>query len=194
MKYNNQIISANNIINSIFRINQEFDELKHGLCVGLVCDIGFKLFLKNNNNPYEWIFTLNGLNYTPYSGGKFYLKILFPLDFPKRAPEFCFVTPIYHVNVNHIKQPNYKLGHIDTFILIRWKPTTKIKEVILDILSLFFTGNPDSPFGLEIADLFKNNRQLFDNRVRYFTRKYANPSMPYKEYDSWDFSVPNEIK
>ena len=104
------------------------------------------------------------------------------------------MTPFYHVNVNHIKRPSENLGHIDTSILIWWKPDTKIKEVILDILSLFFICNPESPYGLERALLFINNREFFDKRVRYFTRKYANPSMPYKEYDSWDFSVPNELK
>ena len=50
-------------------------------------------------------FSLNGLKYTPYSFGKFFLKILFPLDYPKTCPEICFITPFYHINVNHIKQP-----------------------------------------------------------------------------------------
>ena len=184
----------NQNVNSIFIINQEFDELKHGLYVGHYYDIGFGLYLKNNNNPYEWIFSLNGLPYTPYSGGKFYLKILFPFDYPKARPEFCFVTPFYHINVNHIKQPTCKLGHIDTAILNWWKPTTKIKEVILDILTFFFICDPDCPFGLERSDLIRKNRELFDKRVKYFTQKYANPSIPYKEYDSWDFSVPNELE
>ena len=116
------------------------------------------------------------------------------MDYPKARPEFCFVTPFYHINVNHIKQPTCKLGHIDTAILNFWNPCTKIKEVILDILSFFFICDPDCPFGLERADLIRNNRELFDKRARYFTRKYANPSIPYKEYDSWDFSVPNELK
>ena len=37
-----------------------------------------------------------------YSGGLFFLQIIFPNDYPNSAPEIKFITPIYHINVNHI--------------------------------------------------------------------------------------------
>lgn len=42
--------------------------------------------------------------------------------------------------------------------------------------------------------LFKNNIELFRKRAEYFTKKYANPKLPYKELDFWDFSCPDELK
>ena len=33
-----------------------------------------------------------------------------------------------------------------------------------------------------------NNQDLFERKVRYFTRKYAAPQIGYQEYNVWDFS------
>ena len=35
-----------------------------------------------------------------------------------------------------------------------------------------------------------NNRPLFEEKIRYFTQKYASPQLGYKEYDVWDFTYP----
>ena len=74
-----------------------------------------------------------------------------------------------------------------------WHPNTKIKDIIIEIYSYFWGADPESPFSLEQKYLMKN-LELFNKRVKYFTKKYADPSFPYKEYDSWDFSVPDELK
>ena len=61
-------------------------------------------------------------------------------------------------------------------------------------MNIFFYQNPDSPYDNNSAYCFRNNRAIFDKRIKYFTEKYANPSLPYKEYDSWDFSLPHELE
>ena len=49
-------------------------------------------------------------------------------------------------------------------------------------------ANPDSPYGLDKANEFKNNRLLYEEKVKYFTKKYANPLKAGKNYDkTWDF-------
>ena len=54
---------------------------------------------------------------------------------------------------------------------------------------------PDSFYDNEMRHLYKNNMALYVKCCKYFTRKYANPSLPYKEYNSgWDFSIPEELK
>jgi ubiquitin-conjugating enzyme E2 D/E len=142
-----------------------------------------------NNNLFEWVFSLNGPEFSPYYGGKFYLKIFFPDNYPKGRPEIRFVTPIVHCRVNDIMQYGDEidpLGHLCTLIVNNWEPKNTIREVIIYIYSLFFTQDPCC--SLEKMDLYKNNRLQFIERIKYFTKKYANPSFPYKEYDSWDFS------
>ena len=185
--------SINSEGSNIDRIWNEFNSLKY-LCVGHLFDIGYKLWLKNNNNPFEWIFTLKAPNCTPYSGGLFYLKAIFPIDYPNRSPEVIFVTPFYHININPMHGMREPLGHIDTAILNWWKPDTSMKEVIIDIISFFWGAYPECPYGLERQVLYYKNIELFNKRIKYFTKKYADPSFPYKEYTSWDFSCPNNLK
>ena len=156
-------------------------------------DLGFNGIKLSNNNIFEWEFTLKGPKYSPYSGGLFHLKAFLPKDYPDSAPEICFITPIYHLEVN----PNYlnrleveKLGHICSPILNWWDRKTTMKEVILSIFSFFYSQiNPESPYGLDRANEFSTNNSLFEKKIKFFTQKYANPSLPYKEYNnSWDFS------
>ena len=194
---NRMPMQINNTEFSEFRIMNEFDRLKHGIHVTKCCFEIIKDFKITDGNIYEWRFVLRGASNSPYAGGHFHMKIIFPVNFPEKRPEFIFITPIYHLQVN----PNYPrfqggehLGHADTSILNWWEPKTTIKEVIFDIYFFFFFQNPDSPYGLDRADLFRRNRLLFDKRAKYFTKKYADPSLPYKEYDSdWDFTCPKEL-
>ena len=156
-------------------------------------DLGFNGIKLSNNNIFEWEFTLKGPKYSPYSGGLFHLKAFLPKEYPDRQPEICFITPIYHLEVN----PNYltsldseKLGHICSPILNWWDGKTTMKEVILSIFPFFYSQiNPESPYGLDRADEFFKNNSLFEKKIKFFTQKYAEPSLPYKEYNnSWDFS------
>ena len=174
------------------RIMNEFERSKFfsvAKCGNIIKD------LKMINNPYEWTFIIYGAINSPYEGGEFHIKILFPKNFPEERPEFIFITPIYHLNIHDKKDNDLSLGHVCSAILNFWKPDTTIKEVIYDLYFFFFYNNPDSPCcGLDKAELFKNNLSLFNKRAKYFTKKYADPSLPYKEYDSqWDFTCPDKL-
>ena len=51
--------------------------------------------------------------------------------------------------------------------------------------------NPDSPYSIHSADEYRTNRKLYEDKVKYFTQKYANPRYCNidKEYnENWDFS------
>ena len=165
-------------------IKNEFNDLAQnpiaaiGVCVGI----------PNENNPYEWRCTMIGPNDTSFAGGLFYLKIRFPKNYPQSAPEVLFVTPIYHVNVNHINQPGCPLGHICLSTLNFWNPEYRMREVLTNIFALFYMGNPDSPYGIDRQVEMVKHQDLFERKVKYFTQKYASPQIGYKEYNSWDFS------
>ena len=202
----NNMINMNNILfspinnnnignNNIYRLIQEIKELNGHIYFGKVWGIYFK-YWSLNNNPYEWVFSLRGLDSSPYSGGLFYIKGTFPPDYPQHPPIFCFITPFYHLNVNPKNYPDDPLGRIEMVKLNWWESKyISIKDFIIDIHSFFWCGgDPEGCYGLERADLFRNNIDLYNKRVRYFTKKYAEPSFPYKEYDSWDFSLPDELK
>ncbi len=173
------------------RIAQEFKDINQNP----MANIGFSVGLPNENNVFEWRCTIMGPSDSSYKNGLFYLRVLFPDDYPNSRPEVRFITPIYHVNVNH--QQNYgdeidPLGHVCISTINHWKPNFNMRQVFVDIFALFYLGNPDSPFSLERKDEMKHNRPLYEKKVKYFTQKYAFIGKPYKEYKTWDFTYnPN---
>ena len=171
------------------RITNEFKDIQNNP----MASIGFSVGLPNPNNMFEWRCTIMGPSDTNYKNGLFYLRVLFPEKYPNEKPEVRFITPIYHVNVN-CKQ-NYgdqvdPLGHVCISTINRWKPQNTMRQVFVDIFALFYLGNPENPFYVDMKEEMKNNRKLYEEKVRYFTQKYANFGNPYQEYKSWDFTYP----
>ena len=174
-------------INTMKIIKEEYEDLVKnpnsnlGITVGLI-----------NENLFEWKATLTGPRDSSYRGGLFILHIKFPDDYPVHAPEVVFKTPIYHVNVNPTKsnlEGAEPLGHVCISTLNWWKPEYKMKEVLANIFGLFYMANPESPYGLDRANELRFNKALHEEKIKAFTRKYANPKKIDVEYnDSWDFN------
>ena len=121
----------------------------------------------NNNDLFNWEATIIGPTETPYEGGIFKLKILFPADYPFKPPKISFETRIYHPNIN-------ANGGICLDILKdQWSPALNITKVLLSICSLLDEPNPDDPLMPEIAQLFKSNKAEFTRIAREHTVKYA---------------------
>ena len=166
-----------------------------------VGNIGFTVGLYDENNIFEWRVSLLGPKDSSYKGGLFYMMIKFPVNYPEIPPEICFENPIYHINVNPFK-PNKdgdeSLGHVSLNILKYWKPEYTIKEVLTHLFVCLTRPNPDcsDTYGLEKANEFRNNRRLYEEKARYFTKKYTNPTRvnSYLDIDSdWDFSCDIKI-
>ena len=177
-------------IQALKRIKKEFYEINRNPDQNIGCVIG----LIDQNNFFEWQVTLIGPKDTSYRGAVFILYTKFPDDYPNNPPEVVFKTPVYHLNINSYKSniPGAEpLGHVSISNLYWWKPYYKIKEIFTGIYGLLYTPNPESPYGLDRAIEFKTNRKLYEDKIEYFTIKYANPrfcdiNTVYK--DSWDFS------
>ena len=76
-----------------------------------------------------------------------------------------------------------------------WKPEIKMREVLVNVFALFFKANPDSPYGLDRAEEFKENRKLYDEKIKYFVKKYAHPfkaNIIYDRNKDWDFKYINK--
>jgi len=117
---------------------------------------------------YQWQACILGPTASPYEGGMFYLKINFPKDYPFKPPKVNFLTKIYHPNIS-------TSGAICIDILKeQWSPALTISKVLLCICSLLDDPNPDDPLVPEIAALFKNNRDKYNETARNWTLLYAN--------------------
>ena len=122
----------------------------------------------DKENLTLWEATIFGPNGTPYDGGVFKLKIMFTDEYPLKAPQIYFVTPIYHCNIN-------SNGSICLDILKdNWSPALTVSNVLLSICSLLSEPNPKDPLVPEIASLLIKNKKLHDAHARDYTLQYAN--------------------
>ena len=153
-----------------------------------ILDIGVNIELPRDDNIFEWKGFLIGPDDTSYKGGIFYFKIKFPQNFPKGRPEIIFLTPIYHVNINHINNPYCPLGLVSVSFLNFWNEKYKIREILIKLFTVFYLGNPQSPFGIDRQREMENNPELFEEKVKYFTKKYANINNASNIYKVWDFT------
>ena len=120
---------------------------------------------------------MTGPKNTPYEGGIYTIKILFPEDYPNKGPEFKFLNKIYHLNVDFKKD----FGHICINNLNSWKnygtvkgkPFYTVKQALFDIFCLFSNQGIDSPYDEEMAELYKSNRKQFDANAKEWTKLYA---------------------
>ena len=175
-------------LKALTQLKEEFKDISSNPIANIGVSVGLV-----NDNLFEWQATLIGPSDSSFKGGLFFLRIKFPDNYPQKAPEVCFKTPIYHVNVN----PNYpkfegaeSLGHVCISTLNWWKPEYKMREVLTNIFALFYLGNPESPYGLDRAQEMRENPVLYEEKIKYFTKKYANPARSVKVPDNadWDFS------
>ena len=146
---------------TLSRLNAELKEIKTQPPAN--CSAG----PQNNNNMYVWQATIIGPADTPYEGGIFYLKIVFPKKYPFEPPKINFTTSIYHCNVD-------SAGHICLDILKdQWSPALTISKVLLSICSLMNDPNASDPLVPEIAELLLSNKEKHDANARTHTAQYA---------------------
>ena len=175
---------------------RNFEEYKE-LNRNPLTNVGITVGLLNENSYDDWKVSLCGPKDTPYKGGLFSANVHFPPEYPNKAPEIYFISPIYHVNINPYaprEEGSVPLGHVSISTLYWWKPEYKMKEVLLNIYSLFYNHNPDSPYGINRAKEYKENFSLYEEKAKYFTKQYASPQKKttfYQNYDrtkDWDFN------
>ena len=173
------------------RVVEEYRELMGNP----ITNCGITIGLVNNDSFKDWKVTMIGPKDTPYRDGLFYLNVHFPDNYPNEPPEVCFITPIYHLNVNPNAPKNnedefHKLGNVCISTLNWWNPEYKIREVLLNIYLLFYCQNPDSCYGIDRSMEYKHGYNIFSDKAKFFTKKYANIKCVYHKYDrtkDWDF-------
>lgn len=155
--------------------------------VNLSCTVG----LINQDDIYNWKCTMIGPNDSPYKGGFFQIFIKFPENFPTGRPEVIFNTPIFHLNVNPVKQEEEALGHCCISTINFWTPDTSIEDIFVSVFALFYAANVDSAYlgyGRDVINEFIKDKKSYDERVKYFTKKYANKNYKNEQTQRWDFT------
>ena len=170
-------------------IREEYKQLSRAP----LTNFGITVGLFNEDNIFEWKCTILGPKDTCYKNGLFHLKITFPDDYPNSKPEIIFLSPIYHLNVKYFVGNEQPLGHICVSTLNFWNPGDSVIKVLPELFTLMHKNNPDDPYDYTDGSRrneFINNRALFEEKAKHFTKKYASPHlMKTKEYpNGWDFT------
>ena len=153
-----------------------------------VSNIGFNCDTSEESDIFKWKVNVFGPSDTPYKGGLFYITLKFSENYPLIPPKVTFDTPIYHINVKSRNDNHDDIGTPDLTILELWKPEYKIKDILVSIFSLFYMNKIDSPCSMDMANELKNNKALYKEKIRYFTKKYANPMSNQGIKTIWNFS------
>jgi ubiquitin-conjugating enzyme E2 D/E len=145
---------------SLKRITRELEDLKNDPPMN--CSAG-----PEGDDMFRWEGVIFGPADSPYAGGVFKLKIIFPIDYPFKCPNITFVTKIYHPNIN-------SSGIICLDILKnQWSPALTISKILLSICSMLTDPNPNDPLMPEIAHLYKTNLTEYTQAAREHTLRHA---------------------
>lgn len=160
-------------LEAIKRLKAEMKELQDKPPGSIGVTVGFAD--KQSRDIFHWIITMTGPKGTPYSGGLFILTADFQEDYPKSRPEVQFKTEIYHCNVGLASSANK--GHVCISSINNWESQPdhlrKMNNILWDIYSLFYRQNPEDPMNGEAANLYKTNKEKFDQKVKEYVEKNA---------------------
>ena len=128
-----------------------------------------------------------------YEKGEYQIDIKIPLEYPFKPPKMKFDTKIWHPNVSS------QTGAICLDILKdEWSPALSIRTSLLSIQALMTLFAPDNPQDAVVANMFKENRELFDKTAKEWTMKFANQEgfreEKIKKILDMGFSRDNAIK
>ncbi|KAL7422731.1 ubiquitin conjugating enzyme Ubc7/UbcP3 [Cryptotrichosporon argae] len=127
----------------------------------------------SEDNMLEWEALLQGPEGTPYEGGVFAAKLVFPPDYPMSPFTMTFDPPLLHPNI-------YPDGKVCISILHapgddplryesaseRWSPVQGVRSVLLSVLSMLAEPNIESGADVECCKLYRDDRPEFERRVR----------------------------
>jgi ubiquitin-conjugating enzyme E2 D/E len=128
---------------------------------------GFSAGPVDDSDMFKWEASITGPEESPFENGTFQLSIEFPKDFPFKPPKVEFTTKVYHPNVK-------STGTICLDILKdAWSPDITVSKILLAIQNLLINPNIDHPLEPEIAELYKKDKNAYNEKAKEWTEKYA---------------------
>ncbi|XP_076684583.1 ubiquitin-conjugating enzyme E2 J2 isoform X1 [Andrena cerasifolii] len=89
------------------------------------------------SNILEWHYVMKGPEETPYEGGYYHGKLIFPGEFPFQPPSIYMNTPNGRFKVNTRLCLSISDFHPDT-----WNPTWSVSSILLGLLSFMIEKSP----------------------------------------------------
>jgi ubiquitin-protein ligase len=123
--------------------------------------------LVNQKNLLEWETEIDGPIGTIWEAGVFKLLVNFPPDYPFKAPQVRFTTPMFHPNI-------HSNGGICLDLLNdKWLPSYHVASLLTSIRSFLDDPNPDHGLNPDALNLFRCNKPLYEQRVKQHIQQHA---------------------
>ncbi|CAG9313627.1 unnamed protein product [Blepharisma stoltei] len=137
------------------------------LCKKEFTELGISFWPNEENDFRNCTGVILGPENSPYEGGMFFIKIVFPEGYPMVAPKITFMTKIYNPCID-------SHGQVDLCVLHdHWSPALTTGKTLLSIMSLLTDFSADDPLVPDIAHIYKSDRQRYESIAREWTRLYA---------------------
>jgi len=122
-----------------------------------------------NNDYYTWELVIKGPANSPFEGGKFHLEIVFPSDYPFKAPAVKFSNKIYHPNVSE----DGKVC-LEGVLGCEWSPALTIRKLLSNLIEILAKPLLENPLRPEVAKVYQENLKEYTKTATEWTKKYAN--------------------
>jgi len=127
---------------------------------------------------FTWEAIICGPKDTPFEGGVFVAKLLFPHDYPLSPFKMKFEPPLFHPNI-------YPDGTVCISILHtpgddpteyeqaseRWSPVQSVEKVILSVISMLAEPNLESGANIDCCKLYRDDREEYVRIVKASIRE-----------------------
>uniref|UniRef100_A0A915E996 Ubiquitin-conjugating enzyme E2 J2 n=1 Tax=Ditylenchus dipsaci TaxID=166011 RepID=A0A915E996_9BILA len=92
--------------------------------------VPFAIAAPLSSNILEWHYVVFGAPDTPYDGGYYHGKLIFPADFPFRPPSIYMITPSGRFQINTRLCLSISDFHPDT-----WNPSWTVSTIMMGLIS-----------------------------------------------------------
>ncbi|KAK6495517.1 hypothetical protein TWF481_002566 [Arthrobotrys musiformis] len=115
-----------------------------------------------------WKVVVEGPDGSNYASGTFVMFLDMTDDFPRKAPQARFITPIIHPNIN-------KHGRVCHAVLDQyWKAETKVRDILCCIYGLLMVPEKNDPIdAIATLKYWTQNEKLYSEEISQHIEKFA---------------------
>ncbi|CAH3186077.1 unnamed protein product, partial [Porites lobata] len=112
---------------------------------------------------------------TPFEGGVFTTRLVFPPDYPLSPPKMRFTCEMFHPNdgrvcISILHAPgDDSMGYESS--AERWSPVQSVEKILLSVVSMLAEPNDESGANVDASKMWRENRNKFNEIAKEISKK-----------------------